>query len=144
MASQIVDEAAPRGDVLKPARQPAARIESSTPEDSRPVTLAEASDSIEHKNKQWNTSKAPTYAAWMGLSRKLARAEQAIGAIAGLHDTVRQHHFASQVATESEAEYIGITDYQAACMDDAIHVLTWEVVYALNDLREAVSAQGGR
>lgn len=133
MASRSLDEAAPRGDVA-----------SSQAEESRPVTLAEASESIEHKNKQWNTSRAPSQAAWMGLSRKLARAEQAIGAIAGLHDVARHHHFASVVAADSEAEYIGITQYQAGCIDDAIHVLTWEVVRTLDELREAVSTKEGR
>ena len=110
----------------------------------KPVTLAQMESCIEHEAREWDGSRAPSPAAWVAISKRLARADKAVAALTGLHQLTRQHHFAQTVAQDQGVEYIGITDYQASSIEDAIEMLIWDAHYALSDLREATTSQEGR
>lgn len=108
-----------------------------------PVTLAQMDQCIEHEAREWEASRAPSPSAWVSISKKLARADKALAALTGLQQLARQHHFAQSIAQDQGVEYIGITNYQVGCIDDAIEALIWDAHCTLSDLRETTTSQEG-
>lgn len=112
-------------------------------EGSSVFTLAQASESIRHDDSEWRSSRAPTPGVWVRLTHSLARADKAATALTGLHSLLREHHLASDSARDCGSEYVGITDFQAGCIGDAMDCLIWATVAALDDVRETTTTQEG-
>lgn len=114
------------------------------PVDTTPVTLGSASLSICHDDREWRSTQAPSRESWARLVHMLAKADKAATAMTGLHSLLREHHFASEVAADSQVEYVGMTGFQAGCLEDAMDCLIGITQSAFEDLREATMAKEDR
>ncbi len=106
------------------------------PESSTPYLLSDAATVIREQDRQWRALRAPTPQEWPAIAGKLARAEQAMQALMGLHDLVREHHFAQSSAKGMDMPYHGITDYQAGAIEGAIDYINDSVYSDLYAIRE--------
>lgn len=110
-------------------------------EQSPPFTLQQAADAIERDFKRWSACKAPNYAEWSGIARRLANAERAVAGLIGVNSVLRQHHFASEGADECDGEYAGITGFQAGSLGDAQEALTWLIYDQLIEARDSIGSE---
>lgn len=108
---------------------------------SRPVTLQQAADAIERDFKRWSACKAPTYAEWSGIARRLANAERAVAGLIGVNSVLREHHFASDGADGCDSEYAGISGFQAGSLGDAQEALTWLIYDQLIEARDSLGSE---